>query len=197
MTKPNPAVADNIMRGSRWTGIDAAGAVVGFWRASEAYWFSKDEVFDRKLHDRFIDLHQSVTDRQHDAWIRKANSALALVVLTDQFPRNAFRGTPRMYACDDLARDFAREAIRRRHLDQIESRLQLFFCLPFAHSEDQADQELSVSLNRMLGQPWLSHAEGHRDIIRRFGRFPHRNAILGRPSTPAELRYLAEGGFAG
>jgi uncharacterized protein (DUF924 family) len=190
-------VAYDIRRGARSTGIDAASAVVDFWCASEAHWFSKDEVFDQTFHDRFIDLHLEVTARRHDDWIAGATSALALVLLTDQFPRNAFRGTPRMHATDGLARDFAYEAILRTHMDLLERRLQLFFCLPFAHSEDQADQELSVALNRKLGQPWLSHAEGHCDIIRRFGRFPHRNAVLGRPSTPAELRYLAEGGFAG
>lgn len=197
MTKPTPEIVNDIMCGARWTGIDAASAVVDFWRASEAYWFSKDDVFDRLLRERFANLHQLVTERQLDGWIGEPKSALALVLLTDQFPRNAYRGTPRMYASDDLARAFAREAIRRKYLDQIDQRLRLFFCLPFAHSEDLADQEQSVSLNRELGQPWLGHAEGHRAIIRQFGRFPHRNAILGRRSTLAELRYLADGGFSG
>ena len=122
---------------------------------------------------------------------------MALVLLLDQFPRNAFRGTPRMYATDDLGRDVADAAIASGHDGAVESSLRLFFYLPFAHSERLADQDRSVALCRSLDLKSLRHAEGHRDIVRRFGRFPHRNPILGRTMTAAEQEYLDHCGFAG
>jgi uncharacterized protein (DUF924 family) len=124
-----------------------------------------------------------------DFWPCEA-AALALCILLDQFPRNAFRGTPRMYATDELARHTARAAIDAG-LD-----LRLIY-LPFGHSEDLADQDRSVELAKRLPAPGPSNAERHRDIVRRFGRFPHRNAILGRSMTPEEQRFLDQGGFAG
>ncbi|MDP9919097.1 uncharacterized protein (DUF924 family) [Variovorax boronicumulans] len=123
--------------------------------------------------------------------------SLALLILLDQFPRNAFRGTARMYATDALARYCARAAESCAHMAEIDADLRLLFFLPFAHSEDAGDQELSVDLNARLGQPWLSHAERRRDIIRWFGRFPHRNAMLGRRTAEEELAFLDSGGFAG
>lgn len=122
---------------------------------------------------------------------------LALLILLDQFPRNAFRGTARMYVTDPLARHFARMAQLAGHMKAVEGDLRLFFCLPFSHSEDADDQDVSVSLNAQLGQPWLSHALAHRNIVRRFGRFPHRNALLGRATTVAEQIFLDQGGFKG
>ena len=89
------------------------------------------------------------------------------------------------------------QALEAGHLDRVEPALRLFFCLPFAHSEKLSDQEISVLLNAKLGQPWLEHAEGHRDIIRHFGRFPHRNPILGRTMTPEEADFLKDGGYQG
>ena len=119
------------------------------------------------------------------------------MLLTDQFPRNAFRGTAHMYATDSLARHFALRATREGYMSAVDASVRLFFCLPFAHSEELSDQDLSVRLHQSLGQPWLSHAQGHRDIIRRFGRFPHRNDLLGRATTPQEREFLDAGGFAG
>ena len=125
----------------------------------------------------------------------KARSALLL--LLDQFPRNAFRGTPRMYATDALARGWRMPPSRRATTARSTPELQLFFYLPFGHSEDLADQERSVALARRLGEPTCRMPKRHRDIIRRFGRFPHRNPILGRAMRPEEQRYLDDGGFAG
>jgi uncharacterized protein (DUF924 family) len=102
-----------------------------------------------------------------------------------------------MYGTDALARRFALEAVARGHSARVDAALRLFLCLPFAHSEDLADQDLSVTLSAQLGPEAQRHAEGHRDIVRRFGRFPHRNPILGRESTAAELAFLGQGGFAG
>lgn len=175
-----------------------AADVVRFWReAGTGQWFTKDPAFDRRFRERFLNLHLAAARRELDDWAGTAEGALALLILLDQFPRNAFRGTGHMYATDPLARHFARRAHEARHIDAVDPVLRLFFCLPLAHSEDLADQDLSVELNSALGPDARSHAEGHRDIIRRFGRFPHRNALLGRQTTAQEQVFLDQGGFAG
>ncbi|MCS0495946.1 DUF924 family protein [Ancylobacter sp. MQZ15Z-1] len=176
---------------------DGAG-VVAFWRAAgEEPWFAKDDAFDRQFRDLFLDLHMEVAARRHDGWMATAEGTLALLILTDQFPRNAFRGTGHMYATDPLARFYARHA-RLAGLDgQVEPALRVFFSLPFAHSEQMADQDISVSICAGIGEEVLRHADGHRDIIRRFGRFPHRNSVLGRVTTAEEAAFLAAGGFSG
>lgn len=178
---------------------DEIAAVVRFWTAAGEgdLWFAHDEGFDRAFRARFLDLHMAVAARRHDGWMATADGALALLVMTDQFPRNAFRGTGHMYATDPLARHYARQALAAGHMERVAGGLRTFFCLPFAHSEDIADQDVSVRLNARLGLPSLSHAEGHRDIIRRFGRFPHRNPMLGRESTAEEVAFLEAGGFRG
>ncbi len=174
-----------------------AKTVVEFWRRSQAHWFSKNPDFDADFRRRFLPQHLGAARRELDNWSREATGTLALLILLDQFPRNSFRGTAHMYATDALARHFAREGIAAGHMHHVEAPLRLFFCMPFAHSEDLADQELSVRLNASLGRTAKAHAEGHRDIIRRFGRFPHRNPLLLRDTTPAERQFLAHGGFAG
>ena len=179
--------------------LAAIADIVGFWKEAgkRGQWFAKDEVFDRAFHDRFIERHMAAAARGYDDWMATPEGALALLILTDQFPRNAFRGTGHMYATDPLARHYARQAMERGYMERVELDLRLFFCLPFAHSEAMSDQEISVALNTRLGEPWLSHAEGHRDIVRRFGHFPHRNAILGRETTAEEAAFLHDGGFQG
>ena len=172
--------------------------VLAFWReAGSARWFAKDHAFDRDFRRRFLDAHLSAARRERDGWLATPDGALALMVLLDQFPRNAFRGTARMYVTDAAARRHARAALAAGHMAAVEPALQLFFCLPFAHSENLADQDLSVELNTHLGATARAHALGHRDIIRRFGRFPHRNALLGRSTTAEERAFLDGGGFAG
>ena len=179
-------------------GPSAIASVLRFWReAGEARWFEKDDAFDAEFRARFLDLHMQAAARRHDGWMTSPEGALALLVLTDQFPRNAFRGTGHMYATDPLARLYARHAQAAGHMHRVEPEIRLFFILPFAHSEDPADQDISVALNRPFGGPWLHHAENHREIIRRFGRFPHRNPLLGRETTPEEAAFLAAGGFSG
>jgi uncharacterized protein (DUF924 family) len=173
-------------------------AVVDFWRdAGPDLWFAKDAEFDRTFRERFMSLYEAAARGELSNWLKTPNGALALVVLLDQYPRNSFRDTPRMYATDADAREIADAAIAAGHDRAVEAELQLFFYLPFGHSEDLADQERSVALARRLGEPTLSHAEHHRDIILRFGRFPHRNWILDRQMRPEEQLYLDYGGFAG
>ncbi|HEY0213800.1 MAG TPA: DUF924 family protein [Paenirhodobacter sp.] len=176
---------------------EQAQEVVDFWRRAGAAgdWFAQNPDFDGHFRDRFLALHLMAARGDCAGWGKTATGALALMVLLDQFPRNAFRGTGHMYATDGLCRAYARAALAGGNLTGGDMRL--FFVLPFAHSETLPDQDLSVRLNRELGEPWLGHALGHRDIIRRFGRFPHRNALLGRITTPDEAAFLTQGGFRG
>lgn len=177
---------------------DAAAAVVAFWRdAGPKRWFRKDAAFDTDFRDRFLALHERAAAGELDDWLATADGALALLILLDQFPRNAFRGTPRMYASDAQARRIARIALKRELDQQVPIELRNFMYLPFMHSEDPADQEVSVAQTAALGGEPHRFALHHQDIIRRFGRFPHRNAVLGRTSTAEEERFIAEGGFAG
>ncbi len=171
--------------------------VIDFWRASEANWFTKDYDFDRRFREAFMDLHMQAAARALDDWAHTAEGALALLILLDQFPRNVFRGTGHMYATDPLARHYARRALKEGYPEAVDEPLRLFFALPFAHSEDADDQDISVSLYHKYAAKWAEHGEGHRDIVRRFGRFPHRNDILGRETTREEAAFLAEGGFSG
>jgi uncharacterized protein (DUF924 family) len=173
-------------------------AVVDFWReAGPGRWFAKDADFDRLFRERFSSLYEKAARGDLADWLRTPNGALALVLLLDQYPRNSFRNTPRMYATDVAARDAANAAIAAGHDRAVEVGLQAFIYLPFGHSEDLADQERSVALFERLGEPNLTLAKHHRDIIRRFGRFPHRNWILDRQMRPEEQLYLDYGGFAG
>ena len=176
--------------------IDAR-AVVDFWRAAgPGLWFAKDTDFDRRFRERFLWLYQAAARGELAEWSKTPEGALALVILLDQFPRNSFRDTPRMYATDAMARQIADAALKAGHDQAVEPALRQFFYLPFGHSESLADQERPWHSARPSA-PNLSHAKHHRDIIRRFGRFPHRNPILGRAMTPEEQHYLDNGGYAG
>jgi uncharacterized protein (DUF924 family) len=176
----------------------AAAAVVAFWRqAGRSMWFARDADFDRRFREAFLAAHEAAARGDLDGWLATADGALALLLLLDQFPRNAFRGTPRMYASDTTARRIAAAAIAAGHDRLVAPELRTFCYLPFAHSEDLADQQRSVALCKPLGPPDSVNAERHRDIVRRFGRFPHRNPILGRMMTEEERDFLDQGGYAG
>ena len=177
---------------------EEALAVTAFWQdAGLAMWFAKDQDFDQRLRTRFLRTHEAAAAGSLSHWSETAQGALALVILLDQFPRNAFRGTPRMYATDEQARQIADRALRAGHDRQVEEPSSLFFLLPFAHSEVLADQERSVALAEPWGEPHRAHSRRHRDIVACFGRFPHRNPILGRAMRPEEQQFLDEGGYAG
>jgi uncharacterized protein (DUF924 family) len=175
-----------------------ARRVVTFWReAGPDAWFRKDTEFDRRFHEAFHELHFAAARREFDRWIEDPEGALALMVLLDQFPRNCFRGTAHMFATDPLARFYAHEAYSLGHDQMVAPELRVFFLLPFEHSEDLADQEISMERSVAIGGKILDYARIHRDIIVRFGRFPHRNPMLGRETTADEQAFLDGGGFAG
>lgn len=172
--------------------------IVAFWReAGPDRWFFKDEAFDAEFRGRFLDRHMAAARRQCDHWADTAEGALALMILLDQLPRNCFRGTGHMYATDPLARYFARKAIDAGFDMKFDEEMRVFFYLPFEHSEDIADQEFSVEVTKTRAEKYLQYALDHRAIIERFGRFPHRNPMLGRQTTPEEQAFLDGGGFAG
>ncbi|WP_291296643.1 DUF924 family protein [Elioraea sp.] len=177
---------------------ETAADVVAFWReAGRERWFSRDDAFDAMFRERFMASHLAAAARLHDAWMETPEGTLALLLLLDQFPRNCFRGTGHMYATDPLARMVAGRALAQGHDKAIEETLRLFLYLPFTHAEDMALQDRSVALITPLGEEPAKHARGHRDIIARFGRFPHRNPMLGRDTTAEEQAFLDAGGFRG
>jgi uncharacterized protein (DUF924 family) len=172
--------------------------VLAFWRdAGPSRWFRKDDAFDHEFRTRFLGAHEAARRGDLDAWAQDAQGALGLLILLDQFPRNAFRGTRRMFESDAKAREIARLAIEAGYDTQAPPDLRNFFYLPFTHSEELTDQDKCVELARALGDDALRWAIVHREIIEKFARFPHRNALLGRTTTPEEQRFLDDGGFAG
>jgi uncharacterized protein (DUF924 family) len=173
--------------------------VLAFWRAAGPdKWFTKDEAFDADIRARFLPAYEAAADGKLAALEATAEGALALVIVLDQFPRNMFRGNGRTYASDALARAVANRAIARGFDRQIPHDERQFFYMPFMHSENLADQERCVDLARAYGDDeFTKYAEQHADIIRRFGRFPHRNATLARATSPEEQAFLDAGGFAG
>lgn len=164
-------------------------------------WFSKNGDFDRAIAHRFGSLPESAARGELNAWRGEAASALALVIVLDQFPRNLFRQSPRAFDSDPLAREVALAAISREFDLALHPLHASFLYLPLEHAEDIDLQEQSVRLFerlharapielRSMFESFASYARWHRDVIHRFGRFPHRNEVLHRPSTPAETTYL-------
>lgn len=170
--------------------------IVAFWRdAGYRKWFARDDAFDADFKAGFLDAHFAASRREHEDWLDDAEGALALLILLDQLPRNAFRGSAHSYATDPLARHYADRAIEAGHDRAFDASLRAFFYLPFEHSEDMADQERALELFRELGnKKYLGYAEAHRKVIAQFGRFPHRNRALGRVNTPEEQAWLDAGG---
>lgn len=180
---------------------DLPQQVLGFWFGSpdaagsfaeRPEWFRTDPAFDAACANRFAVACREAIEGRLNALAETADGALALILLLDQLPRNVYRGTRMAYAGDTASREIARVALARRYDNARPAVQRLFFYLPFEHSESVADQERACWLIAQLGNPtWLNYAEQHRDVIRRFGRFPQRNRALGRPSTAEELAFLA------
>jgi uncharacterized protein (DUF924 family) len=179
--------------------IANASDIVSFWReAGPDRWFNKDAAFDKEIVGRFLGAHEAAAAGTLSAWEQSAQGTLALLILLDQFPRNMFRAEARAFATDALARAVAAGGIVRGFDAQVPTEMRGFFYLPFEHSENLADQERGIAFYKASGDAdGLKWAEIHADIIRRFGRFPHRNAVLGRATTPEEQAFLDGGGFAG
>jgi uncharacterized protein (DUF924 family) len=176
----------------------APSDILAFWReAGPARWYERDDAFDAELRRRFLALWQKASAGELSSWEASDEGALALDIVLDQFPRNMFRGDARTYASDAPAREVAHRAIERGVDARIDPELRQFLYLPFNHSEHLADQLRCIELTRAAGNAEnLKWAEHHADIIRRFGRFPHRNRLLGRTTTPEEQAFLDQGGFA-
>lgn len=176
-----------------------AAEIVAFWRAAgPEKWFAKDDAFDAEIGQRFLPVHEEAAAGKLADWERTPEGVFALLILLDQFPRNLFRGSKRAFATDAQALAVAERAIARGFDKSYEPPEQRFFYMPFMHSEALADQERCISLCAAADDAeGVTYAEIHRDIIRDFGRFPHRNPILGRETTPEEKSFLEKGGFAG
>jgi uncharacterized protein (DUF924 family) len=170
--------------------------IVEFWRAAgPSKWFAKDAAFDAEIRARFLHAHFAAARREHESMLDDADGALALILLLDQVPRNVFRDSAHAFATDSLARAYAQRSIAAGHDLRVDAVLRVFFYLPFEHSEDIADQDSCVALVEAMGDAnYLKCAEAHRDVIRRFGRFPHRNRALARINTPEEQAWLDAGG---
>jgi len=182
--------------------------VLAFWFGREgepgygefrSQWFQKDEAFDREVTDRFGALYEQAAAGELDGWREEAESCLALVIVLDQFPRNMFRGDARTHATDGKALDAAKYAIEQALDRELPPFQRMFLYMPFMHAEDARDQRISVGLFEGLageagGPDVVEYAGGHRDIVERFGRFPHRNALLGRETTPEEAEFLTQPG---
>jgi uncharacterized protein (DUF924 family) len=172
-----------------------AEEVLHFWFDEHPKdWFVKNPAFDTEIRSRFLGLHEAAAAGRLAHWADQGRSCLALVIVLDQFPRNMFRGEARAFATDSLARAAARVILERGWDQQMTQEEQLFAYLPFEHSESLADQNLSCALMKDFGAEQLRYAIRHREIIERFGRFPHRNGLLGRESSAAEIEFLQQPG---
>ncbi len=174
-----------------------AARVVDFWfgplpREQRPVWFEKNDAFDAAIRDGFASLHELAVSGVCDAMASDPRGSLALVIVLDQFSRNLFRGDPKAFAWDDTALSHARRAIDRGFAPALPVVERQFLYMPFQHSEDLTVQAESVALFETIGEHALGFARRHQEIIERFGRFPHRNAVLGRESTAEELKFLEE-----
>lgn len=171
--------------------------VVRFWKeAGPAKWYAKDDAFDAEFRSRFHDAHVAAARGELNHWMDTAEGALALMILLDQYPRNSYRGTGHQFATDGLALSLAKQAIGKGYPQAFEPELRQFLLMPLMHSEVLADQDALLPLCADMPET-LKYAHIHRDIIVKFGRFPHRNACLGRETTAAEAAFLAGDGFKG
>ncbi|WP_150524209.1 DUF924 family protein [Roseibium sediminis] len=168
-----------------------------WWDAGPSKWFAKNDKFDHECKTRFVHLIEAGQEGELDHWAETPVGMLALIIVLDQFSRNVFRASPRAFESDAKALELARQAVAKGYDKAFPKDVRSFFYLPFEHAEDMDAQETSVDLFRVLGnQEAYLYALIHMDVIRRFGRFPHRNKVLGRESTQAERDYMENGGFS-
>ncbi|HYF84993.1 DUF924 family protein [Azospirillum sp.] len=170
--------------------------IVDFWfdEAMKPYWFRRSASFDRAVADTLGPHHEAAARGDYDHWMEDVDGCIALCVLLDQVPRNMFRDDPRAFATDAKARGVSDHAVANGFDLECTTDERIFLYLPYEHHEDLASQERSVALftERVGDETAVRYALRHREIIQRFGRFPHRNAVLGRPGTPEEEAFLKE-----
>lgn len=167
--------------------------ILDFWFSEqvEAHWFVRSDDLDTQIKQRFGEIYALAASGGLSEWKEDAPSTLALIITLDQFPRNMFRGSPQAFATDALACDLSKYALDKGFDQNVDSKARQFFYLPLMHSENLADQERCVKLYEGLGNDFaLGFAKEHRDIVKEFGRFPHRNTVLGRKHTPEETEFL-------
>ena len=171
--------------------------VLKFWfdDLSPDDWFKSDEAVDGHIRERFQELHETLREQVPETWRNSARGCLAAVIVLDQFSRNMYRGASRAFASDGAALSLAKEALARGFDRELSMDERKFLYMPFEHSENPAEQERSIELFSTLESELdLDYARRHKEIIDRFGRFPHRNAVLGRISTPEEIEFIKEPG---
>ena len=171
--------------------------VLSFWfsESVKPFWFKKDPKFDWEINQRFINTYQLAKTGALVEWRKNPEDILALIIVLDQFPRNMFRNTPQAFATDAQAVKLTKEALEQNFQQELSPQQQVFLYMPLMHSERQADQSKCVELFTNLGkEDNLRFAIKHQEIINRFGRFPHRNEILGRESTSEEQKFLNQPG---
>jgi len=176
---------------------DWVGEVLKFWfeETPRELWFKKDAAFDKEIRWRFLALHEVLTEQTSEALFADARTALAAIIVFDQMSRNMFRDSPRAFATDEKARGIAMAVVAQGFDTGMTKDERMFCYLPFEHAEDPQAQARCVALMAGLGDPDLDKwAKAHKDLIDRFGRFPHRNAVLGRASTPEEIEFLRQPG---
>ena len=170
--------------------------ILNFWfiEVGPDRWFAPDPALDANVREKFLGIYEQATRGELSKWEETPEGTLTLLLLLDVFPRRMFRGTARAYSMDDQARELARATIIKHFDDRIDRSYKLLFYLPFSHTENAGDQRLGVYYirERTKEPDWIKMAEERQHIIRRFGRFPHRNAALGRETTAEEAAYLAE-----
>ena len=168
-----------------------------WWQAGSSKWFARNDEFDRTIRERFLTTIEAAQAGELDAWAETAHGALALILLLDQFTRNVFRNDRRAFTADPQALSIAKKSVAMGYDKAFPKDVRAFFYFPFEHAEDMDAQQVSVDLFRKTGdRDFHLYALIHLDVIRRFGRFPHRNAVLGRETTPEEQAFLDDGGFS-
>lgn len=179
--------------------MPTAHDILAFWRqAGPEKWFAKDEDFDAEIRRLFLPAYEKAARGELHDWEATPEGAFALILLLDQFPRNLFRGSAQAFATDAMALAVAEKAVERGFDREFANPERRFIYIPFMHSEELEHQERCIALTRAAqDEEGVKYAVIHRDVIRDFGRFPHRNPVLGRSTTPEESEFLAEGGFSG
>ncbi len=178
-----------------------AEQIIDFWFSPrvQKLWFNSTLDFDREIYDNYNNTYELAFSGKLHAWSDSGLGSLALIIILDQFPLNMFRNLPKSFESESQALQVAKDALKRKKDSELSKEQKAFLYLPFMHSENLQDQDRAVELFAAAGLVEnLKFAKHHRDIVRKYGRFPHRNAILGRSSTPEEIEYLqSENAFMG